>query len=38
LVELLEQRELMVPLYVRDTDRILAIENRVKYICQAASS
>ena len=38
LVELLEQRELMVPLYVRDTDRILAIENRAKYICQPASS
>jgi ATP-dependent 26S proteasome regulatory subunit len=36
--ELLEQRSLMVPLYVRDTDRILAIENRAKYICQPASS
>lgn len=38
LQELLEQREIMVPLYVRDTDRILAIENRAKYICQPASS
>lgn len=38
LVELLEQREAIVPLYVRDTDRILAIENRAKYICQPASS
>ncbi len=38
LVELLEQREIMVPLYIRDTDRILAIENRAKYISQPASS
>lgn len=38
LVELLEQRDKIVPLYVRDTDRILAIENRAKYICQSASS
>jgi hypothetical protein len=38
LQELLEQREMMVPLYVRDRDRILAIENRPKYICQPASS
>lgn len=38
LSELLEQREMMVPLYVRDTDRILAIENRAKYICQPAST
>jgi ATP-dependent 26S proteasome regulatory subunit len=38
LTELLEQREMMVPLYARDTDRILAIENRAKYICQPASS
>ncbi|MDY6899972.1 MAG: AAA family ATPase, partial [Cyanobacteriota bacterium] len=36
--ELLEQRELIVPLYVRDTDRILAIANRAKYITQPASS
>jgi ATP-dependent 26S proteasome regulatory subunit len=38
LQELLKQREMMVPLYLRDTDRILAIENRAKYICQPASS
>jgi SpoVK/Ycf46/Vps4 family AAA+-type ATPase len=38
LAELLEQREMMVPLYVRDTDRILAIENRAKYICQPSST
>ncbi len=38
LSELLEQREMMVPLYVRNTDRILAIENRAKYICQPAST
>ncbi|NJO65828.1 MAG: AAA family ATPase [Richelia sp. RM2_1_2] len=38
LYELLEQREVMVPLYVRDTDRILAIANRAKYITQPASS
>ena len=36
--EILEQREMMVPLYVRDTDRILAIANRAKYITQPASS
>ncbi|WP_414620872.1 AAA family ATPase [Calothrix sp. CCY 0018] len=36
--ELLEQREKMVPLYVRDTDRILAIANRAKYFAQPASS
>ncbi len=38
LCELLEQREMMVPLYVRDTDRVLAIANRAKYITQPASS
>jgi hypothetical protein len=38
LSELLEQREMIVPLYVRDTERILAIENRAKYICQPAST
>ena len=38
LYELLEQREIMVPLYVRDTDRVLAIANRAKYITQPASS
>ena len=36
--ELLEQREMIIPLYVRDTDRILAIANRAKYITQPASS
>ena len=36
--ELLEQRDSMVPLYVRDTDRILAIANRAKYFAQPASS
>ncbi|NJO64092.1 MAG: AAA family ATPase [Richelia sp. RM2_1_2] len=36
--ELLEQREKMVPLYVRDTDRILAIANRAKFFAQPASS
>ncbi|MEA5599030.1 AAA family ATPase [Rivularia sp. UHCC 0363] len=38
LYELLEQREMMVPLYVRDVDRVLAIANRAKYITQPASS
>ncbi|WP_414624383.1 AAA family ATPase [Calothrix sp. CCY 0018] len=38
LEELLEQRDSMVPLYVRDTDRILAIANRAKYFAQPASS
>ncbi len=38
LAELLEQREAMIPLYVRDTDRILAIENRAKYFTQPSSS
>ncbi|MDZ7995481.1 MAG: hypothetical protein RM022_030820 [Nostoc sp. EfeVER01] len=37
LSELLEQREMMVPIYVRDTDRILTRENRAKYICQSVS-
>ncbi|GAB1542812.1 AAA family ATPase [Scytonema sp. NUACC21] len=35
--ELLAQREAMVPLYVRDTDRILAIENRARYVAQPAA-
>ncbi len=38
LKEFLEQRDSMVPLYVRDTDRILAIANRAKYFAQPASS
>ncbi len=37
LSELLEQREMMMPLYVRDTDRILAIENRAKYVYLSTS-
>ncbi|MBD2604773.1 AAA family ATPase [Scytonema hofmannii FACHB-248] len=35
--ELLVEREAMVPLYVRDTDRILAIENRARYVAQPAA-
>lgn len=38
LAQLLAQREAMVPLYVRDTDRILAIENQARYICQPSST
>ncbi|WP_339382048.1 ATP-binding protein [Tolypothrix tenuis] len=38
LEQLLAQREAMVPLYVRDTDRILAIENQARYICQPSST
>ncbi|GAX45857.1 AAA ATPase central domain-containing protein [Tolypothrix sp. NIES-4075] len=37
LQELLIEREAMVPLYVRDTDRILAIENRARYVAQPAA-
>ncbi|MCV3215625.1 AAA family ATPase [Plectonema radiosum NIES-515] len=37
LQELLAEREAMVSLYVRDTDRILAIENRAKYVAQPAA-
>lgn len=37
LQELLVEREAMVPLYVRDTDRILAIENRARYVAQPAA-
>lgn len=36
--ELLEQREAMTPLYVRDPDRIIALENQAKYVGQPASS
>ena len=36
--ELLAQREQMVSLYSRDTDRILAMEHRAKYFSQPASS
>ncbi|MDF5724431.1 MAG: AAA family ATPase [Rhizonema sp. PD37] len=35
--ELLVEREAMVPLYIRDTDRILAIENRARYVAQPAA-
>ncbi len=35
---LLQQLEAIVPLYVRDTDRILAIENRARGFAQPASS
>lgn len=38
LPELLAEREAMVPLYVRDTDRILRIENLAKYVAQPAAS
>lgn len=38
LEELLVQREQMVSLYSRDTDRILALENKAKYFSQPASS
>ncbi len=36
--ELLEQREQIVPLFSRDTDRILAMENKAKHFSQPASS
>ena len=36
--ELLQQRQLISPLYYRDIERILAIENRAKSICEPASS
>ncbi|NER51602.1 MAG: AAA family ATPase [Symploca sp. SIO1A3] len=38
LPELLQQREVIVPLYVRDTERVLAMENRAKYVSEPASS
>ena len=38
LLSLLQQRAAIVPLYIRDTDRILAIENRAKEFAQPASS
>jgi hypothetical protein len=38
LQELLEQREAITPLYVRDSDRVLAIENEARYVAQPASS
>lgn len=38
LQELLQQREAITPLYVRDPDRIIALENEAKYVAQPASS
>jgi hypothetical protein len=38
LKELLEAREEITPLYVRDTDRILRIENVAKYVATPLSS
>jgi SpoVK/Ycf46/Vps4 family AAA+-type ATPase len=38
LQELLQQREAITPLYVRDPDRVLAIENEARYVAQSASS
>ena len=35
---LLEQRSLLTPLYYRDIERILAIENRAKALCEPGSS
>jgi hypothetical protein len=35
---LVHERSLMTPLYYRDTERIIAIENRAKNICEPASS
>ena len=31
-------RKTITPLYVRDTERILAMENRAKYVSEPASS
>jgi hypothetical protein len=36
--ELLQQRELITPLYVRDTDRIIAMENQAKFVAEPVSS
>jgi hypothetical protein len=38
LEELLAARELITPLYIRDTERVLAMENRAKGIAEPASS
>jgi ATP-dependent 26S proteasome regulatory subunit len=38
LPELLLEREAMVPLYLRDTNRILKIENLAKYVAQPSAS
>ena len=37
LPDLIRERDLIVPLYIRDTDRILAIENRARGLCKPAS-
>ncbi|MGL5877102.1 MAG: AAA family ATPase [Xenococcaceae cyanobacterium] len=38
LEDLLKARRAMTPLFVRDPERILAIENRAKYVAEPASS
>ena len=38
LQDFLHERELITPLFVRDTDRILAMENSARYVAQPASS
>ncbi len=38
LAELLEQRADFMPLYLRDTDRIIALENESRYVCRPAST
>ncbi len=36
--ELLAERKLITPLYLRDTDRIISLENESRYVCKPASS
>lgn len=36
--ELLEQQEVITPLYIRDPDRIIALENQARYVASPASS
>ncbi|MDY7012309.1 MAG: AAA family ATPase [Cyanobacteriota bacterium] len=38
LEELLQERELITPLYARDTDRIIAMENQAKFVAEPVSS
>ncbi|MFB2834220.1 AAA family ATPase [Floridanema evergladense] len=38
LQDLLEEREKIFPLYVRDTERVLAIENQSRYVSEPSSS
>ncbi|MFB2897810.1 AAA family ATPase [Aerosakkonemataceae cyanobacterium BLCC-F50] len=38
LQNLLEEREKIFPLYVRDTERVLAIENQSRYVSEPSSS